>query len=275
MDSAKPARYTIYCHIHIESGRRYVGLTKLTMLKRWNQHVYNAIAKRGRGCAHFWAAIRLYGKDAFSHEVLEVCHDLESANVAEQKWIDHFKTRDPAFGFNLCPGGCHTPHPVKNPWDRPEYRAKSQAASQAKWQDPAFRQKVTDGVTLAWQDPEHRARMGEISKGINARPEVSAKIRQSLADREFSQETRDKISANARRNNADAGTKAAQSAAAKRRWDNPEYRRRQCESHRGKKTSDETRAKLSAASRSSDPEVAARIAASVKAYHARKRAMTP
>lgn len=50
MDSAnKPVRYTVYCHIHIESGRRYVGLTKLTMMKRWNQHVYNAESKKGRG----------------------------------------------------------------------------------------------------------------------------------------------------------------------------------------------------------------------------------
>ncbi len=274
MSSSKPPRYTIYCHTHVDSGRRYIGLTKKTMLQRWNQHV-NKSKKMGDRRSHFWAAIRLYGKDAFSHEVLEVCHDLELANAAEIKWIEHFGTRDPQLGFNLANGGCHTPHPIKNPWNRPEYRAKSQAASQAKWQDPAFRQKVTDGVALAWQDPEHRARMSEVSKEINARPEVAARIRQSLQDRECSPETRDKISANARRNNADPDTKAAQSAAAKRRWDDPEYRRRQSESHAGKKTSEETRAKLSASSRSSDPAVAARIAASVREYHARRRATSP
>ena len=31
--------------------------------------------KTGKGCTHFWNAIRKYGKDAFTHEVLEVCTD--------------------------------------------------------------------------------------------------------------------------------------------------------------------------------------------------------
>lgn len=42
------------------------------MMKRWNQHLANATKKRGKGCRHFWNAIRLYGPGAFSHEVLEI-----------------------------------------------------------------------------------------------------------------------------------------------------------------------------------------------------------
>jgi hypothetical protein len=64
----------------LSHAHRVWTLTKLTMMKRWNQHVQNAKAKRGKGCAHFWAAIRLYGKDAFSHEVLAICETLEKAN---------------------------------------------------------------------------------------------------------------------------------------------------------------------------------------------------
>ena len=83
MSFPKPIRYTIYCHTHTESGRRYIGLTKLTMMKRWNSHIYTANhVKNGKLAAtgHFPNAIRKYGKDAFSHEVLEVCSTLEEAN---------------------------------------------------------------------------------------------------------------------------------------------------------------------------------------------------
>ena len=174
--------WTIYCHTHTKSGRRYVGLTSQTWQKRWKNHVHAAGSSKG-GRWHFANAIRKYGKTAFSHEVLEVCDTLEEANAAEEKWIAHFDTRNPEKGFNLKKGGDHIPHPVKNPWDRPEYRKKSSAASKAKWRDPEFRARVTQGVKKAWQDPEHREKMCEISREINSRPEVKAAISAAASSR--------------------------------------------------------------------------------------------
>jgi len=48
------------------------------------------------------------------------------ANLAEECWIEFYDTRNPEKGFNLIRGGSHTPHSVKNSWDRPEYREKPQ-----------------------------------------------------------------------------------------------------------------------------------------------------
>ena len=174
-------RWTIYCHTHTESGRRYVGMTSQTWQERWKNHVH--AAKNSKGWGHFPNAIRKYGKDAFDHEVLEVCDTLEDANAAEEKWIAYFDTTDPEKGFNLKKGGQHTPHPVSNPWDRPGYREKSSAASRRKWEDPSFRARVTAGVTKAWQDPAHRAKMSAISKEVNSRPEVKAAISVAAASR--------------------------------------------------------------------------------------------
>ena len=106
------SRWTVYCHIHRATGRRYVGLTKKTWRKRWNQHVYTASKLAKKGWSHFANAIRKYGKDAFDHEVLEVCDTLDEANAAEEKWIEHFDSRNPEKGFNLKRGGDHLPHPV-------------------------------------------------------------------------------------------------------------------------------------------------------------------
>jgi hypothetical protein len=103
-------------------------MTKKTMLQRWNQHVYTSEAVSKRGWSHFANAIRKYGKDAFSHKVLETCDTLEAANAAEERWIEELGTRDPEKGFNVMKGGAHTPHPVRNPWDRPEFRVRGGAA---------------------------------------------------------------------------------------------------------------------------------------------------
>ena len=82
--------WTIYCHTHIKSGRRYVGLTSKTVEKRWLGHLISSRRYNGRRCAHFWNAIRKYGKDAFSHQILEICDSLSYANWREEAWIDLF-----------------------------------------------------------------------------------------------------------------------------------------------------------------------------------------
>ncbi len=138
----KEPTWTVYCHTHVASGRRYVGLTKKTMLQRWNQHVYSASRKDGKGCAHFWAAIRKYGKDAFEHQILQVCGTLAAANAAEEKLIEELGTRDPLRGFNLIRGGGSSPLPGSryeklskasiDMWSRLEYRQKQELLSDSK-----------------------------------------------------------------------------------------------------------------------------------------------
>lgn len=100
--------YVVYCHTHITSGRKYVGITSHSMMWRWSRHVSNALNTTGQNgtCPVFAAAIRKYGPEAFSHEVLELLEDTEweQAAEAERKWIALLKTRVPN-GFNIEPGG--------------------------------------------------------------------------------------------------------------------------------------------------------------------------
>jgi group I intron endonuclease len=174
MESTK--KWTIYCHIHIDSGRRYIGLTSQTMEKRWNSHICKAKnSKDGRW--HFPNAIRKYGPQAFSHEILEVCYDLEVANLAEECWIEFYDTRNPQFGFNLAKGGEHTPHPIrKNPWNNPEYRAKSILAIRKKCKDPIFRAKVSASHLGVKLSAEHCAAITASCRGRRRSPELHAKI---------------------------------------------------------------------------------------------------
>ena len=179
----KEPAWTIYCHIHKVTGRRYVGLTIMTWRKRWNRHIYSAMRSKG-GRWHFPNAIRKYGPEAFDHEVLGVCDTLEEANAAEEKWIDHFDSTNPEKGFNLAKGGAHTPHPLgRNPWDRPEYRKKQIARLRSEeWKSRMNR-------------PDTKAKMSAASSSRTYSDEVRAKVAEAGRGREVLDETRQKISA--------------------------------------------------------------------------------
>ena len=227
--------WTIYCHTHIESGRRYVGLTSQTWRKRWKNHMSAAKSSKG-GRWHFPNAIRKYGKDAFSHEVLEISGTLEEANSAEEKWIAHFDSRNPKKGFNLEKGGGHTPHPTKNPWDRPEYRAKclpisrenqkkaAAAASAQKTQSrPEVRAKLSTVMKELANTPEGRAqRVAAANPGKTLGPEHRAKI--SASSRSKDSDVRARISAGVRKAFTDPEVKVRVMAASKKGMAHPEVR---------------------------------------------------
>jgi group I intron endonuclease len=93
--------FIIYSHTCTATGKQYVGQTKLTMEARWRQHVKEARIGRGH---YLHAAIRKYGADTFTHEVLDVVLTRAGADVAERAWITHRNCRAP-HGYNLEAGG--------------------------------------------------------------------------------------------------------------------------------------------------------------------------
>jgi len=80
---------------HVASGRKYVGQS-INIEARISNHPYGtrgALAK----------AIKEFGWDAFSHEIIETC-DSSRLNAAEAKWVDHFDCMTPR-GFNSTEAG--------------------------------------------------------------------------------------------------------------------------------------------------------------------------
>jgi len=273
-------RWTVYCHTHVESGRRYVGLTSQTMESRWKKHVYTAKSSKG-GRWHFPNAIRKYGKDAFKPEILGVYDTLEEANEQEKYWIDKWDLTNPEKGFNLAKGGGAQPHSIrKNPWDDPKYREKHKDCYRS-LQTPTARAKNIDVLRA----PESRAKRSIISKEIRSRPEVIVKMAMRIV--RMSNETRSKISkvrtgtkssletrmkvAEAGRNRSEE-TRRKISEANHRRVQTPATKAKLSAINKGKKLSAEHRAKLSAVrtGKQSTEAVKAKISASLKAKHAAK-----
>ena len=255
------AQWTIYCHTHTDSGRRYIGLTKKTMMQRWNQHVLKS-GKDLKTRSFLWSAIRKYGKDAFAHQVLEICKSLEEANTAEEAWIESFSSRDPQFGFNLAKGGGSYTLVIKNnPWDRPEYRAKvlspaARAASKAALNTPAVKAKIgalaktamSNHDTIAkrkifQQDPLYGARIAEKLKESLSTPEARERMRRSSIESSTS-EVQERRAAAIRIAVNTPECKAQRSEISREMWTRPDVRAK----YAARVTSPETRALIAAAS---------------------------
>lgn len=93
----------IYCHIS-PSGKRYIGQTCSSLDKRWNNgYGY-------RNCPIFYSAIKKYGWENISHEVLETVEEenkeilIDELNKREAYWIGKYNTISPN-GYNIESGG--------------------------------------------------------------------------------------------------------------------------------------------------------------------------
>lgn len=91
--------YVVYVHQNKINGKRYIGITNNTS-KRWYGQ-----GKKYEECPHFAAAIKKYGWDNFTHELLKIGLTLDEANKLEQFYIAKYKTCDKCFGYNIMPGG--------------------------------------------------------------------------------------------------------------------------------------------------------------------------
>ena len=91
--------YKIYIHKNKINGKVYVGQTKQSLKRRWNN---------GNGytqCPYFYNAIKKYGWDNFEHILLDEHLTKEEANTKEQDYIKYYKSSSPEFGYNISNGG--------------------------------------------------------------------------------------------------------------------------------------------------------------------------
>jgi hypothetical protein len=102
----------IYKATNTINRKCYVGQTKYSLEKRKASHIrsaYNASKRR----TYFHWALREYGKDNFSWEVLAECSNQEGCDSKEQFFIEKFNSNDPDHGYNSIEGGQGSPNASK------------------------------------------------------------------------------------------------------------------------------------------------------------------
>ena len=89
----------IYLITNTINGMQYVGQS-VDMSQRWSQH--KTAAKNIKETADLYQAMREYGIDNFTCEVIEECSK-EQLNEREIYWIDYYDTF--YHGYNMTRGG--------------------------------------------------------------------------------------------------------------------------------------------------------------------------
>ncbi len=91
------------------SGGKYIGKTIETEIERWRKHCVEAFSSPGNLHYHYIInkAIRKYGGDNFTVQILEDNIPNEQLAIREIYWIDYYKTYylDNNHGYNMTRGG--------------------------------------------------------------------------------------------------------------------------------------------------------------------------
>lgn len=164
--------FKIYCYTNQINGKRYIGQTHLTLERRAGGEGYRYNEHQA-----FGAAIRKYGWESFTSEILEDNLTLEQANEREQYWIQKLNTLSPN-GYNLASGG----HNYS--WHK-ESRQKLSKSMKGKkpW---------TTGKHLS---DETKRKISQSNLGKTISEETREKIRQANLGKPCNEETKKKISA--------------------------------------------------------------------------------
>lgn len=166
--------YTVYMHTS-PSGKRYVGITKQKPGIRWrNGQGYQAHHP------HFYSAIKKYGWENFSHEIVAEGLSKQDAEAKEIELIATYNSNCREYGYNIENGGNsigkHSEetrrkisHHLKGHGVSLETRAKLRAANLGKRGKPLtieHRERLRQANTGKVASEETRLRLSQSHKGI-------------------------------------------------------------------------------------------------------------
>jgi len=107
--------YKVYKHTNNINGKIYVGITQQKPEDRFKS------GSSYVGNKHFKSAIKKYGWNNFSHEILEDNLDRKEAMLKETHYINFFESNNSSKGYNKSTGG---EAPILNPETRIEYKER-------------------------------------------------------------------------------------------------------------------------------------------------------
>jgi group I intron endonuclease len=172
--NAPLARPGVYMLQHLESGKRYIGISS-NMRRRIYSHGNGGSPRKLK------AAIEKHGRSAFSVTPLfysltddtSFLPEIESLLIAE-----HRSTHGTGYNIKLADGGVGPYGPAFSEIKRADWERNRElftAISRARAADPKIRKRLGDLAKVRWEDPEFRKKSSEAQKTAQNRPEVIAK----------------------------------------------------------------------------------------------------
>lgn len=93
-------KFKVYCHTNNVNGKRYVGVTSMSLEKRAGTD-----GSMYKSSPLFFAAINKYGWGKFSHAIIQDNLSCDQAAKLEAELIEQWRLTDRRFGYNLQVGG--------------------------------------------------------------------------------------------------------------------------------------------------------------------------
>lgn len=218
----------VYCWRNWVNGKVYVGGAYTSLRRRIQSYVRDL--PRGR-ChnLHFLRAWKKYGAENFTCEILELVDGGRTAiKKREQFWIDFYKAANPRHGYNICPRAESSLGAKRSKKTREriskakagkkrtaEACASMSAAMKRRWEDEEYRRKITEAAKDNWRNASYRSKV----LSAIAAPECKKRRSEVQKGQKHSRESMEKAWAASRGRKHSEETKAAMSAAKKKRWD--------------------------------------------------------
>jgi group I intron endonuclease len=98
------AKGIIYLITNTKNNKKYVGLTIQTLKRRWKYHVEQANMNHIKSEESLHNSIRVYGKDVFNIQQIDIGTTKMDLENKERKWIKNLNTLTPN-GYNISTGG--------------------------------------------------------------------------------------------------------------------------------------------------------------------------
>lgn len=145
------------------NGKFYVGRTN-NLKHRWGVHV-SYFRHNKHSNTHMQATWNRYGPENFELIILEMISDNQLLTVREQYWIDHYKSQDPEFGYNMMPA---TSGSISPRYFSPEHRRKIGDAKRGQKQSPETIEKMRIASTgRKWTPGQHEKLDGRFKGEAN------------------------------------------------------------------------------------------------------------
>lgn len=184
MDNSK--NYTIYMHINKINDKKYIGITKTDVSKRWGN---NGSGYRDAKQSIFYRAIQKYGWDNFEHIILYKNLTQNEACNIEVQLIKKYKTQDRNLGYNIQPGGQLGNSGIIF---SEEHRKKLSEAHKGKVLTEEHKKKISIGCkghSPCTHSEETKIKLSQINSGKTLSDETKSKISDTLTGIKRSPET--------------------------------------------------------------------------------------
>lgn len=166
----------IYYAMNITNGMGYVGQTRKGLACRKQGHL--AAARRG-SVQPFHCAIRDFGVENFTWEVIDTAGDIDDLNEKEKYYIELYRCKDR--GYNAMSGGSNTIHSH-------DTKRKISVANKGKVRSVGTRARISAARkgrrhTLEARAKMSAARKGKKSNNFGKSPSAESKKKRSEAQR--------------------------------------------------------------------------------------------